>query len=124
MRVLDELASEPRPATVARHFVRSTLASWGEADEVAGMVELAVSELVANAVQHGGGPTRMAVRRQQQAIRVEVSDRTAGQPVVVRPGDLDEGHRGMLIVDSVSTRWGHQPAPGGKVVWAEFTRGD
>jgi hypothetical protein len=28
------------------------------------------------------------------------------------------GGRGMLLIDSVSARWGHLPLDDGKVVWA------
>lgn len=120
VRLLTGLTDEPRPASVARHFVTSTLHEWRFPADRGFPVELAVSELVANAVEHGRGATRMLVSRTAAGVRVEVSDRSAGKPRVMHPGAMEEGHRGLLIIDSVSSRWGFDLTRGGKTVWAEF----
>jgi hypothetical protein len=40
---------------------------------------------------------------------------------VLRPSPLEEGHRGLFIVQAVSTSWGCQPTEAGKTVWATFS---
>lgn len=120
VRLLTGLTDEPRPASAARHFVTATLDAWRFPADRGFPVELAVSELVANAVEHGRGATRMAVSRTSTGVRVEVSDRSTGTPAVMHPGAMEEGHRGLLIIDSVSSRWGFELTRVGKTVWAEF----
>jgi two-component sensor histidine kinase len=84
---------------------------------------LLASELVTNAVLHGGPPRRMVFRTDGTAFRLEVSDGGSGRPVVLprQPG-LEHG-RGMQLVAGLTDRWGvstHGPgAAGGKTVWAE-----
>lgn len=83
------------------------------------LVTAIVTELVANAVRHAGTALELRLVRRPGKVRVEVRDRTAQLPRLIRPEPLDEEHRGMLIVDEFSDDWGADRVPGGKVVWAE-----
>jgi hypothetical protein len=49
-----------------------------------------------------------------------VWDENAMPPMPVQPGLADEGGRGLMLVDTLSERWGWDPPPSsrGKIVWA------
>lgn len=86
---------------------------------------LATSELVTNAIVHGGRDVTMVVRSSAGTIRVEVHD--GGVESDVRPspgrgGQDDEGGRGLYIVAAVADRWGTSDGsrPPGKAVWFEL----
>ncbi|WP_373430249.1 ATP-binding protein [Streptomyces sp. V1I1] len=85
---------------------------------------MALTELVANVVQHvPGRRCTLLILRRPDGLRVEVSDEHPHCPRPVRPecrGDeLDEGGRGLLLVEAVTDRWGTVPLPGGKTMWFE-----
>jgi anti-sigma regulatory factor (Ser/Thr protein kinase) len=116
------LPSEPRSAAQARSLVLVACNRW-DAHDVAGDAELVVTELVANAVRHA--KTDITVRLAALAgapggVRAEVSD---GSRRPVRPryaAALEEGGRGLFLVDILSTRWGADATAEGKTVWAEI----
>jgi anti-sigma regulatory factor (Ser/Thr protein kinase) len=79
-----------------------------------------VSELVANALLHGGAAEFLRLRRTPRRVVVEVFDREAALP---RPRIADsdaESGRGLFLVRRVASRWGARRVPGGKAVWCEF----
>ncbi len=88
--------------------------------------QLAVSEMVTNAVRHGAPPLDMQMRRSLHEMRVSVQD---GNPVttLLTPDrlamtDLDaENGRGLGIVNAVADHCGVEPVPGdGKRVYASW----
>ena len=89
-------------------------------------VVLLVSELVSNAVQHGGPHDSLAtvgleVETRSDRVRVEVADAGTGAP---RPGDGAVEHpsgRGLLLVEALASRWGCEQLPVGKTVWFEIS---
>lgn len=106
-----------------RRILRLYLDGWGLA-AVADDAELALTELIANVVRHVPG------RRCQtfifrlpggEGVRVEVADGCPKLPVVVEGDALDEGGRGLLLVDAVTDKWGVEMRRdgGGKAVWFE-----
>lgn len=106
-----------------RRILRLYLQGWGLA-AVADAAELALTELIANVVRHVPG------RRCQtfifrlpggEGVRVEVADGCPELPVVVEGDALDEGGRGLLLVDAVTDKWGVEVrrGGGGKAVWFE-----
>lgn len=120
----------------ARLLVRYDLAVWRISREHTDTAELLVSELAANAVKATGishpnpvycdlfdGIKLIAVRLRlvERKLVIEVWDSSPGPPVL-KTQDFDaEDGRGLLIVQSLSSRWGHYRAPqGGKVVWCEL----
>lgn len=78
-----------------------------------------VAELVGNAVRHARTPLELRLRHQPGQIRVEVWDASRRLPAWAFPELLGEGRRGLFLVDYYATAWGADPAPGGKIVWAE-----
>ena len=93
---------------------------FGRAD-LADDVALVVSELMTNALLHGGGCTGFDVRAAEDGVRVEVRDRSRLPPMVGRPSEGSLTGRGVQLVASLAARWGAEPdGEGGKVVWAEL----
>jgi hypothetical protein len=129
--VMPPLAPLPTAPACARAFVTMTLSVWDMAS-MADSAGLVVSELVTNAVYASSRDRRdartcvigvclFADRRQ---ILIEVHDEAAGVPRLQAPGELEEGGRGLTLVDAIAGRWGWSPAAGrqGKRVWAELSR--
>jgi anti-sigma regulatory factor (Ser/Thr protein kinase) len=104
-----------------RRIVRSFLEEWRMA-ELSDAVELGVTELLANVVQHV--PDRrcaLLLLRQPTGVRVEVADGSDQLPVTpARPEPEAEGGRGLLLLDAMADKWGVSLwRGGGKTVWFE-----
>jgi len=132
-------AAEANAAGLTRALVRLVLSQWG-LRELVGDAELIASELATNAVHATNAEEssvwvnserlppiiRVQVRLYDSFMIVAVWDRNAGEPKPAAPEAIDEGGRGLLIVENLSTRWGWDTvhpysAYMGKVVWAELT---
>ncbi|WP_257135967.1 ATP-binding protein [Streptomyces sp. t99] len=132
------MADTPNAVPWARLHTADLLSWWGVPSEAAQTVQLVVSELVTNAVQHPqeeGEGTQVSIlssRNTSQtfeltleklwdAVRVSVWDRDARPPVLKEVGVEAESGRGIFMVAMMSRAWGYRPAVGipGKVVWAE-----
>lgn len=89
-------------------MVRAQLAAWGLDDEMAPL-ELAVSELVTNAVVHGQGLIDVRIEIVIDRIRLEVTDQGHALPAI-RPGNGEQaggvGGWGLQLVESLSDDWG------------------
>ena len=98
-------------------------------------VELAVSELVTNAVRYGAtrydvpntGDVTLRLVLADGRLNVEVTDATSTAPHLRRARADDEGGRGLDIVQHLGTRWGTRflAAPGGgpslgKTIWVQI----
>ncbi|MFF0163309.1 ATP-binding protein [Streptomyces sp. NPDC005263] len=115
---------------LARDFTRQALYEWGwlpasGADQRAAAedVLLVVSELVTNACLHAEGPDELRITCDNKVIRLEVSDKGAGQPSPRTPHRAGRpGGHGMFIVQRLCLDWGVVRGPGaaGKTVWAEL----
>ena len=110
-------ATEGAPAD-ARRFVDELLESSPHRDAA----KLVVSELVTNAVRHGGrdaGHIDIAIEI-AGAILLEVSqpDHSGFVASIRSPGIDDATGRGLMIVDAVSSSWGVEESNGR--VWARF----
>ncbi|MEV5846773.1 ATP-binding protein [Streptomyces sp. NPDC051985] len=110
------LSATPRGARLARHLAVAQLHAWGgvfAAPDVIDKVSVIVAELAANAVTHGRVPGRdfeLRVSVVTGSVRVEVTDTRAERrppaPGVVAPqGVLDDGGRGLVLVDALADRW-------------------
>ncbi|HWJ09263.1 MAG TPA: ATP-binding protein [Nocardioides sp.] len=135
-----ELAPGPRSVHDARRWVVATCHEIERAD-LADCAELAISELVTNAVLHGEPPIRMQLSGTTDHPRFEVHDGSTipPQPVTQAGGfdldafdldafdALDEEQlaalttvgRGLDIVARASVTWGAEIDEEGKTVWFE-----
>jgi anti-sigma regulatory factor (Ser/Thr protein kinase) len=118
------LTLDARAAGTARRSVRTVLVGWGLGDD--GLVAdaaLVVSELVTNAVRHGGDQLGLELGLDPDpagaTVRVAVRDGSAVLPRPQAVDDEQEGGRGLGIVAAVAADWGTETtATGGKRVWA------
>lgn len=117
----------PRGARLARRLASCQMDAWGwrHGTPAHDSVELIAAELAANAATHGRVPGRDAELRLSREdgghIRIEVSDaRGERLPEGRDTGSVEDGGRGLLLVDALATEWGTAPRPGapGKTVWA------
>ncbi|WP_326659529.1 ATP-binding SpoIIE family protein phosphatase [Streptomyces sp. NBC_00385] len=105
----------------ARAFATGVLTSWRFPMELCELGVLAAGELVANSLQHGTPPMRLALRRTDRRLIIEVTDGDDHLPRRRRAEPGDEAGRGISIVESIATSWGSRRTPGGgKAVWCEF----
>jgi anti-sigma regulatory factor (Ser/Thr protein kinase) len=100
-------ATEDAPAR-ARQALREAVCDTLPRDD-RWRAELIVTELVTNAVRHGpGGPVELALECGGAGVRGQVADPGPGirkQQLVSRRA-IDEGGRGLFLVDALSDRWG------------------
>lgn len=111
----------------ARELVMSTLREWGMA-QLAGDVELVVSELVTNALRHAGGvpgcesAIQLSAMRRGGELVCAVRDGNDSLPMQRDPDFMAETGRGLHLISCFSRSWGVVPTiTGGKFVWALFT---
>jgi anti-sigma regulatory factor (Ser/Thr protein kinase) len=123
---MDEWLETRLPATAlaaaeARGFLRAALETWA-LDGFGEVTELLTTELVTNAVIHvGREPIVLRVGADTERIRVEVHDPGSSAPIIRHVDDTTLGGRGVLIVDSLATKWGtRHDDPIGKSVWFEI----
>ncbi|MFC1437107.1 SpoIIE family protein phosphatase [Streptacidiphilus sp. N1-10] len=117
-RVVDwEVEADPAEVSRIRHLVADQLGAWG-LDELVFTTELAVSELVTNAIRHATPPIRLRLIHDATLI-CEVSDSSSTAPHLRRARTYDEGGRGLLLVAQLTQRWGSRHHATGKTIWAE-----
>src|SRR5687767_7388577 len=117
---------QPSSAGRARAFAFDALDTWGVESECIETVRLLLSELVSNAIIHGGPGSDVEVRLllRENVVRVEVDDGSSGfrRRRSIR-GALDDSGRGLELVAALSKRWGVESRPNDhKVVWCEVSR--
>ena len=119
------LGDEPDAVPRARAFVASVVPGLGPStDRLVPDVELAVAELVTNALLYAGPPVLLRLIGVPDAVRVEVQDSSAAAPVRARISDDAMTGRGLALLEAVAPAWGVDRVPtGGKVVWAEVRNG-
>ena len=83
---------------------------------------LIVTELVANAVIHGGPPIRLEIVVHRTFIGVEVFDGSSARPVMRSIDGAGTSGRGLRLVNAIASRWGTRARLDGKVVWCELHR--
>ncbi len=112
------LASKLTAAKRARSLIRSPLRRWGLADLIP-LAELAVSELVTNAVRYAQGTIGLRLVF-ESGLFIEVLDDSAAVPRLRHADEDDERGRGLQVVSQLAHRWGTRRAGAGKVVWCEL----
>lgn len=124
----------PAIVAVARQLVRATHESSPRLDDI----ELVTSELVTNAIRHtpsgrAGSLLTLRIRGRAGWARIEVGDlgsaswaepagraQTAETAETAQTAEYEERGRGLLIVNTLADRAGHESVPGGQVSWAEI----
>ncbi|MFI1337349.1 SpoIIE family protein phosphatase [Streptomyces sp. NPDC020845] len=114
--VLD-IPTDPEFVARARSWSTGQLAAWG-CETAAFTTELAVSELVTNAIRYGAQPIRLRLIKGRSLI-CEVDDAGSTAPHLRRAQAFDEGGRGLFLVAQVTERWGTRHARTGKTIWCE-----
>ncbi len=124
-RPAESLAPGPRGALQARRWVAQVVTEIGR-PELRENAELALSEVVTNAILHGDPPVTVRLRGTRSHPRVEVRDTSTDPPAFpaleVGQEFLDElptFGRGLGIVASSSEAWGAERDGEGKLVWFE-----
>ncbi len=113
------LPCDTRSVAVARRFCHEALLARGHGRFVDDC-QLLVSELVTNAVLHGGTAIELRCIVDTHGVRVEVRD---GSSVLPGPRHYDvtaSTGRGIRLVDALAAKWGAHVEATGKVVWFEL----
>ena len=121
-RAVRELPVGPLAPREARRFLRES----GCPEHATALLEpavLLVSEMVTNAVRHGGPPLVVEVDCDEVSLQVRVRDGSRVLPVARDAGPEDEGGRGLQLLDLLSHEWGIEPAADGKTVWFRLRQG-
>ena len=108
-------------AGLARRTVAQLLRGWHVDDDAwTDDVLLVTSELVTNAVRHGGHRVRLDLQLDADHLRVAVSDGSSVLPAQ-RADEQDESGRGLAIIAALAASWGVEArADGGKTVWVRL----
>jgi anti-sigma regulatory factor (Ser/Thr protein kinase) len=122
-RPAEALAPGPHGAAQARRWVADACVEIGRED-LRENAELAMSEVVTNAILHGKDPVTVRLRGTRDHPRIEVRD-ASPDPLAMAEDDptqefLDElptFGRGLAIVASFCEAWGAERVGDGKLVW-------
>lgn len=115
--------ADPAAISGALTAVRHALAQW-QAGGPAGEIEIAVSEMISNALTHPGSEALVSMELlagRPAVIRVEVEDRSGSGPSGRRAGPTSAAGRWSRLMGAVADRWGVEPHGPGEAVWCEFT---
>jgi hypothetical protein len=105
----------------ARRLAASELRRWGYDEELVNEAILVLSELASNAVIHAGSPFTIRVQSHDSLLRIAVRDRCPSLATANgERGLLVRAPHGLAVIQALSTQWGVQDTPDGKIVWAEL----
>jgi anti-sigma regulatory factor (Ser/Thr protein kinase) len=120
---VDALVYLPDPARAVRRARRAAaeiLGQWRFDPESIENAVLVVSEIVTNAIRHCAGQIYLRLSRNDDYVRIEVTDPSPVPPRLIKVGPEAERGRGLFIVSQLATRWGSVPRGTGKTVWADL----
>ncbi|MDQ4096499.1 MAG: ATP-binding protein [Actinomycetota bacterium] len=108
-----------RSAAAARRFVENELRPAGAGDDTLFHAQLLATELVTNAARHAQSSVELMVAGGRGRVRIEARD---DSPAIPTPPTVETPtrHRGLLLLEDLSDRWGVDAAPDGKLVWCEL----
>ena len=106
---------DPDAPGSARRAVTAVLSGWGfRDDDWLDATAVVVSELVTNAVLHGGGCVALQLEADDDQVIVSVAD---GSSVVPRRRAPDSaGGRGIVLIEALAAGWTVENHQGGKRV--------
>jgi anti-sigma regulatory factor (Ser/Thr protein kinase) len=116
---------EPVPASAgdARRLVRAALAEVGESEAVSS-AELAVSELVTNAILHAATAVQLSINVTDLTVTIAVRDWHPRLPLQRPPSLTATTGRGLALIAAVTDAFGvDTEKPTGKSVWFRLDRG-
>ncbi|MBM0277655.1 ATP-binding protein [Micromonospora tarensis] len=112
-----ELAPTLGAARQARELVATGCERWGLAT-LTDPATIAVTEMVNNVVAHARTPMTVRLAPRESMLHLAVRDHSPRQPAFAGMSPPTRvGGRGLLLIASVTRRWGSTAVPGGKVVW-------
>jgi anti-sigma regulatory factor (Ser/Thr protein kinase) len=115
------LPGTPYSVQMARFYVRTAL-SYHNLGVYAEDAETVTSELVSNALMHASaqsfGLDLLRLADDSGAVAIVVTDPCPLPPVKCASAVGAEHGRGLLIVETLSARWGWSPQDPGKAVFA------
>ena len=104
--------------STARRRVRRVCAGCGLSDETLDDVQLALTELISNALRHGAPPVIYSCECSASKVLICVDDGSADVGGPHQPHWVAEHGRGLQIVDALAAHWGTESRGAGKRVWA------
>jgi anti-sigma regulatory factor (Ser/Thr protein kinase) len=117
----------PEAVSGVRAFTAGLLGRDGPCTSAA---VLLISELVTNSIQHSrsrcsGGIVAVTLIALASGLRAEIHDEGAVTVPTLRrdppdPPDLEEGGRGLRLVDTLAARWGYCRDEASAVTWFEL----
>ena len=115
-----ELLAQPASAAEARRVVGRALRTLDPHSRDIGV--LLASELVTNALLYAQGRITLTVTPMDERVRVSVLDNSHTEVHPRRVSPYATSGRGLALVEQLSTSWGVELIPDGKVVWFELPR--
>jgi anti-sigma regulatory factor (Ser/Thr protein kinase) len=112
-----ELPAEPASVSRARRLVAASLRDVVDDDLVSAAMVI-TSELATNAMLHARTGFRVALRRDERGLVIEVQDGSPQLPRRKRYSDQSGTGRGLVLVESLSALAGAEQNERGKLVWA------
>ena len=103
-----------------RHRVRALLVDWGVPAEGVDDAVLVIEELAANVIDHARTRFEVEVQVVGDALHVGVRDRSTTVPRIQPRDPRAIRGRGLQLVAALAQRWGCDPHPDGKTVWAQL----
>jgi anti-sigma regulatory factor (Ser/Thr protein kinase) len=121
---LTGIAELPRVRTDVRRFAVALDPEAGQhAADLHDRLVLALDEMASNALRHGGGGVRAALRSTADAWLIDVSDRACTRPPSPAIGrDPSEGGLGLYLIAELASAHGWYAEDGCKHVWALIPR--
>jgi len=105
----------------ARAHIRNVVSDLTR--DLADSAQLVATELLTNALLHGGGRATLRVTATEAGVRIAVHDFERRSPIVAVASDTSMTGRGLRLVAALSARWGVTAQQEGKEVWAELAPG-
>lgn len=109
-------------AELARHRTADALMSWGF-DQFRADAILAVSELVTNAILHGGSCLRLSLHCDGSRLWIGVGDGGDGVPAIREWNRDGTGGLGLRLIEAIAEQWYVEATDSGKTVWCALVSG-